>query len=341
MALLGISLTACQNQDVDFPDFDYSTVYFSYQYPARTLMLGDDIYDNSLDNAHKCKIMATMGGVYHNNENIRIGVKVDNTLCDNLVFTTTDGVAGGSVMAMPASYYQLPDNMNIVIPKGKFIGGIEVQLTDAFFADPNAIKNTYVIPLRMVDVEKADSILRGKSTLPHPNSCIPEDWEVLPKDYILYCVKYINPWHGTYLRRGIDQVKGNNGNTSLDDEVVYHKEYVEKDELCNAVTQSMNEVTLSLHAKDKAQVNIPFQIVVKFNNEGNAVVSAPENVTYSILGTGKFVKNGDAWGNKPRNVMHLKYSVDFGEATHSFTDTLVVRDRGVGMELFTAKVGNN
>ena len=38
--------------------------------------------------------------------------------------------------------------MKIIIPAGKVMGGIEVQLTDAFFADPRSIKNTFVIPLK-------------------------------------------------------------------------------------------------------------------------------------------------------------------------------------------------
>ena len=35
-------------------------------YPVRTLVMGEDEYDTALDNAHKCKINATMGGVYAN-----------------------------------------------------------------------------------------------------------------------------------------------------------------------------------------------------------------------------------------------------------------------------------
>ena len=30
------------------------------------------------------------------------------------------------------------------------------------------------------------------------------DWATAPKDYVLYLVKYICPWSGKYLRRGVD-----------------------------------------------------------------------------------------------------------------------------------------
>lgn len=330
--ILGLIFASCENQDNQFPDFDYSTVYFAYQSPVRTIILGEDIYDNSLDNDHKCQIMATMGGVYQNKKDVSLGVVVDNSLCENLRFANS---SGDQVIAMPAEYYTLSKDMKIVIPKGKYMGGIEVKLTDAFFADSRSVKNTFVIPLRITSVQNADSILRGKSILSKPDPRIEDDWAIMPKDYILYAVKYINPWHGSYLRRGIDIVKGNVGNTALDNTVVYHNQYVEKDEVCKVVTKSMDEVTIALNAKTKENENIPFQLVLKFDKDGKCTISNPESVAYNISGSGNFVLKGDMWGNEKRNVLHIKYNVDFGNVTHSFTDTLVVRDRGVTMETFT------
>ena len=53
----------------------------------------------------------------------------------------------------------------MVIPKGKLAGGVEVQLTDAFFQDSAAIGHlgvTYVVPLRIVKAT-TDSVLKGKA----------------------------------------------------------------------------------------------------------------------------------------------------------------------------------
>ena len=59
------SVTSCKNSDQDFPDYQGGTsVYFAKQSPVRTLVMGDDTYDTSMDNAHKCTIYATMGGAY-------------------------------------------------------------------------------------------------------------------------------------------------------------------------------------------------------------------------------------------------------------------------------------
>lgn len=325
-----VTLTAC-NKSWKFPDYKYTTVYFPYQSPVRTLVLGKDIYDNTLDNQHKFTIMATMGGVYENTKDITLTVAVDNALAANLKFGTP---TGDTVLAMPAGHYTMTKGMNIVIPSGKIMGGVEVQLTDAFFQDSLAIKNTYVIPLKITAVSGADSILSGKSDLAAPDRRKAADWILAPKDYTLFAVKYINPYHGSYLRRGRDEVKGAGGNTALDTNVVYHAPYVEKDEVCSAATRSLNKVAISLNAKNKGNVNAPFQMILTFDAQGKCTITNPATATYTISGNGEFVTDGDMWGNERRDVLRLKYQVDFGTTVHNFSDTIVARDRGVKFETF-------
>ncbi len=332
--IMAICASCTKNDSISFPDYKYTTVYFAYQYPVKTLILGNDIFDNTLDNQHVVQIQASMGGAYSNTKDISIGVSVDNTLANNLTFEN-----GTNVVAMPASYYSLSKDMKISIPAGSVMGGMNVQLTDAFFADPKAIKNTYVIPLRMNSVIGADSILSGKSTLTSPDPRVVGNWVTVPKNYILYAVKYMNPWHGNYLRRGIDVVKGNNGNTSLDTTVVYHTPFVETDQVVSTGTLSMAMDSLMLAAKTKNNApDLPFQMLLTFDGNGKCTITGASSTTYSLTGNGEFVKGGDSWGNTPRDVLHLKYTVAFGTTTHSFTDTLVMRDRGVKFETFNPTV---
>lgn len=328
-------LSAC-NKKWSFPDYKYTTVYFPYQSPVRTLVLGEDIYDNTLDNQHKCQIMATMGGVYENKKNITVNVVVDTTLTQRLKF---ESPTGDSVLPMPSNYYTLNSKEDqILIPFGQLMGGIEVQLTDAFFQDPRSVKNTFVIPLRITKVTNADSVLRGKSDLASPDRRKAGDWVIPPKDYVLYAIKYINPYHGSYLRRGVDVVKGANANSSLDTTVVYHAPFVEQDQVCSIVTKSMNEVTVSLNAKNKGNLNASFQMILKFDDQGKCTIINPDSAPYTISGTGEFIKKGDMWGNEKRDVLHLKYQINFGTTTHQLTDTIVLRDRGVKMETFNPVV---
>ncbi|QNR85170.1 DUF1735 domain-containing protein [Pedobacter riviphilus] len=307
---ISILLGSCKNQDWEFPDYGTQTVYFAYQSPVRTITLGEDIYDTSLDNLHRCEIMATTGGVYEVKNDISIGVAVDNALASNLSF---GGAA--NVVAMPANYYNLLGSA-ITISKGKIAGGVQVQLTDAFFADPLALKNTYVIPLRMTSVQNADKILEAKN-------------------YTLYAIKYINPWHGYYLRRGKDIITGKNGNTSLNKTVSRHMTYVESDEVNQVVTTSLKSNTFDAVFKDKDNRNITCKLLLTFDNSGNCTVSAADN-TFTASGNGKFIKRGEknSWGNTDRDALYLNYNIDLTDMSVNTTDTLVMRNRGVTMETF-------
>ena len=328
-------LTAC-NKDWEFEDYKYTTVYFPYQSPVRTLVLGEDIFDNTLDNQRKCLIMATMGGVYENKKNVTLKLEVDNALTQRLRFETP---TGDDVIAMPSNYYSLGKDNQIVIPSGKLMGGIEVQLADAFFQDPRAVKNTFVIPLKISSVTGADSILRGKSDLQSPDRRKAADWVIAPKDYVLYAVKYINPYHGSYLRRGIDVVTGNGGNTSLDTTIVYRQPFVERDQVVSIVTRMLDENSVSLTTRNRgSSTDLPFQLILKFDAQGNCTITNPATATYTITGTGSFVKKGDSWGNQPRDVLRLQYQVNLGTTTHTIKDTIVMRDRGVKMETFNPVV---
>lgn len=311
--ILLTAFTSCKNADWDFPDFGMQSVYFAYQGPIRTVTLGEDIFDTSLDNEHKVKIMATTGGVYSNEKDITIGFVVDNSKTANLSFPSP---YGGAVLPMPSNYYTLASN-NIVIPKGSLIGGVEVQLTDAFFADPLAVKTTYVIPLKMTGVNQADSILAGR-------------------DYTLYAIKYVNPWHGTYLRRGKDVFVGKSGNTALDRTATRHMQFVEKDELQNLSTRSLTQAVFPVVIKGTGGVNVTRNLLLTFDASGNCTVSSADG-TFAASGSGKFVKRGEksSWGNKDRDALYLNYQVELSDVNVATTDTLVLRDRGVKMETFT------
>jgi hypothetical protein len=332
-------LSSCKNDDWSFPDYGTTTVYFPYQYPVRTIELGDDIlYDNSLDNEHKCKIMATMGGVYSNKEDRILHVAVDESLCDSLLFS-----AGDTVKAMPKSYYSLPSDMTITISSGSLSGGIEVTLNDAFFNDPKSIKNTYVIPLKITSVENADSILQGDAAVSNPNRNVSTDWNTVPKNYVLYCIKYINPLTCSWLRRGVDVCTSP---SSADTTITRHAAYVEKDEVCtrsSVTSQSMTETLFSLNTY-LHQTSMPFEMLLTCDASdsiNSVTVSNPANVNYTITGTGSYVKKGDkdSWGGEDRNALFLKYQVTFPSATYQITDTLAMRTRDVVFERFDTETG--
>ena len=332
-SMLLLTLASCHNGEWHFDDYGTRSVYFAYQYPVRTITLGEDpSTDNTLDNQHKCMIKATTGGGYSNPSDITIGFEVDESLCNNLKFTAS----GEDILPMPTEYYTLSDD-KLVIPAGSLTGGVEVQLADAFFNDPKSLKNTYVIPIRMTDVQNADTILQGKPQVDNPNLCIADDWNIAPKNYILYCIKYINPWHATYLRRGKDVITGLSGHASLNSEIVRHATYVEQDEVCSLKTVSMKQVSYQLYVKDESQTNHNYNVILTFDDNNNCTVST-DTPNCTVEGTGKFVSKGEknSWGNEDRDAIYLQFNATVdGLATCATTDTLVVHNRGVVMELFT------
>jgi hypothetical protein len=331
LAMSLLIFTACENQEQEFSDFDYTTVYFANQSPLRTVELGeDDVVDNSMDNQHKIRINAVMGGVYSNTKNRTIDISVDISLCDNLFFKGT----GNPVLPMPANYYTLAAN-KIEIASGNIQGGVEVQLMDAFFEDEKALTANYVIPLVMTGVQGVDSILRGATYVDNPDRFASSDWSVQPKDYVLYGVKYVNPWHGVYLRRGTD-VKTLSDNTAQT--VSRHTEYVENGEVVNVITNKLDEAILPLTTKDESGTNVTYNLRLKFADDGTCTVESP-SADFTISGTGKFVSKGEknSFGGKDRNALYLDYTVDFVNLNMEYAtkDTLVLRERGVyGASIF-------
>lgn len=323
--ILTCFLSACSNKDVMLPDYTYTSVYFPLQYPLRTLILGDDRADNSLDKKKQFNIGVSIGGLYKNNRDWNVDFVVDKTLVPaNL--TQADG---SPVEVLPDNYYTLASNNKITIPSGSFNGLLLVQLTDAFFNDPLSATSRYVIPLRITGTS-ADSVLKGVPAVPNPNRHIQGDWDpnVLPRDYVLFGIKYINPYHGTYLHRGKESKLDANG--AVTETTVYHQPYAEQDQLWSLSTTSMSAVqTNGVGTRFTATSKMTLTID---EATGNIVVSPVSTSPFKANGSGKYVKNAEAWGGVNHHAMYLEYTYGAGGIQHRVNDTLVFRDNGVVFE---------
>lgn len=325
---------SCNNQDQVFPDYGYTAGYFPYQHPVRTLLLGNDIlYDNSNDNAHKFVISTTMGGVYKNSKDRVFTFRIDESLCDNVSFRST----GKPVRMLPANYYSLSSPDKITIRSGDISGGVEVQLTDAFFNDPEAIDLSYVIPLRIVGVEGLDSVLMGSSSLPAPDPRVAADWNIRPKDFTMFAVKFRNPYDGTFLHRGKTTIEG-----SIQETIVYREKYVENDDVRTVTTSGKNQVALSAPARIPGK-NGTIHLRINFpdGSMGDADCSIGGSVEYdaqsfAVTGSGRFAQGKESWGGKERDVLYLNFQAvdEMNNMTLSVTDTLVLRDRNMELETY-------
>lgn len=330
--VLFISLiNSCKNEDWSFSDFDYTTSYFPYQYPVRTLVLGDYNFDNSRDNELKFLISASMGGVYENNKDIIVNFEIDNTLINNLY--NLDGET--PILPLPENYYTLSNSNKIIIPKGEFYGNIEVQLAEDFLLDSLAVGVNYVIPLRIISAT-TDSVLQGKSEMANPDPRIADNWVVKPKNFTLFGIKFVNEYDGSYLLRGKSIVKDASDN--IVETNVYRKTQIVNDEIVVTKTISKDAITYANAVRLQSGSPGNFKMNISFDSGGNATITKMNGSLFDMTGSARFVKDGDEWGGERRNVIYLDYQINDGTNTHIVNDTLVFRNKNVKFEQFTPLV---
>lgn len=341
LLVFAYSLISCENQETIFPDFEGGTTgYFPYQFPVRTLTLGNDIlYDNSNDNNHRFVVSVAMGGVYNNQTDRIFNFVVDETLCDNAYFDD-----GSPIQVLPSQYYTLSNPNQIVIPSGDFRGGVTVQLTDEFFNDPLAIKNSFVLPLRITSALNIDSVLQGKAANPYADRRIAGDWETAPKDFTMFGVKFVNPYHGTYLMRGKASVTENGVNLG-DSTYQSTSGYIEHDAELKMATEGRTRVKVqSTSFKSKSMTGL-FELVLnfasdKYDTQGGVActVEAPEGASYTVSGSGKYSIAAAEFGGKKRDLIELTYTITQDNKEYTAVDRYVFRDKGIGLETFTPTI---
>jgi hypothetical protein len=201
------AFTACDNQENLFPDNEYLNpdgsptgkhygVYFGEQYPVRTLVLGHERFENP-DNDSVFHIGVSIGGMYKNNQDWKVDYILDKTLADSVIMGGTD-----TVRFLPDNYYSIEPTGSVIIPSGSFDGLIKIKLNKNFFADPKSITKKYVVPLR-ITATTADTILSGKVKKGVDYDLRRSgDFEVVPKNFTLFAIKFVNPYHGIYFHRG-------------------------------------------------------------------------------------------------------------------------------------------
>lgn len=324
--LLGALLaTSCQNSENKFPDFDYQTVYFAKQSVGRTIELGRDRQvDNSIDNEHAFMIKAVRGGAYTNTLDRTVDVSVDPSLCDDLYFS--DDFGGEKVKPLPADYYTLSSSV-ITIPKGKIDGGIRIQLTDKFFADPEALKFSYVLPMVMNSASHGDSILSGRPVVANPSRLVASHWSIQPKDYVLYFLRFVNPWHGQYLRRGVDRLTVD-GAPAV--EIKRGADYIESDEVVSVSTTGLNLCDVTLSTATDGDHRFTYTLRLSFNDKGECTLTSTDP-SVSVSGSGRFVVDGEkkAISGEDRDALYLEYTVKGAGWTLTTSDTMVLRNRGI------------
>ncbi|MCU0378977.1 MAG: DUF1735 domain-containing protein [Bacteroidales bacterium] len=339
IAIIITGLIACENQENLFPDHEYLNpdgtgtgkfygVYFGEQYPVRTLVLGHERFENP-DNDSLFHIGVSIGGMYTNKRDWRVDYILDKKLADSVIIGTT-GTANDTAMVLPDAYYSIGPSGSVTIPKGSFNGLIEVKLKKEFFADPKAFTKKYVVPLRITDTD-ADTILSGRVKAGYDYDIRRAgDFDVTPKNFTLFIIKFINPYHGIYFHRGAATYDGAAAPT------IYRSQYLEWNATRSLITNSQFGVTLDGIANNKGGA---FKMNLSFNGE-DITISPATGATYAVTGTGKFFNekhaNAETIAGQKYPTMYLDYTYTVGTTVYTAKDTLVRRERGIKFEFVDA-----
>jgi len=283
-------------------------------------------------------IGVSIGGMYENKQDWTVDYVVDHSLTDS-VYTSTSPAY--KIKPLPQDYYTLDPENTVIIQKGSFNGRIRVELTDNFFDDTLAVLGHYVIPLRITGTS-ADSILSGFPAVQNPNSTDASHWEIEPKNWVMFGIKYVNAYHGSYLHRGRDvTVLTESGNPV--DTTIFRDRYRERDPVIWLTTIGRKTVVTNGIGD---QTGEDYSMVLEFDNDkganGNVVVKPWNESSYEVAGSGTYFDKStsvEQWSLITWQSMHLNYSYDDGTYTHNITDTLVFRSREIAYEEIRIKIG--
>ncbi|NME71213.1 DUF1735 domain-containing protein [Flammeovirga aprica] len=166
-------LTSCESYNNYLTDYDYSSVYFPYQKPVRTVIAGEGL---------QFKMGVVLGGKRENNKTEVVKYAIDSTLLEGTAFEM-----------LPSEYYTLSNENEMWIQEGEFNGLIDVVLDSSkFLQDPNSLIRNYALPIRILS-STTDSVLTGD-----------ELKGVAPMDYMIPVIKYIHTLDAVWYHHGVD-----------------------------------------------------------------------------------------------------------------------------------------
>jgi hypothetical protein len=185
------SMTSCYEDYIK--DFDYNSVYFTYQTNVRTFVVGEGMQIN---------VGVALGGIRENKVDREVNFILDNSLITaELVAQMAGGVdhvknyvnVDSGLVPLPAEYYTLSNPGKMIIRKGDHKGVITIKADSIkFLSDPKTVNARYAIPFYITDAQ-ADTILSDKR-------------------YSVIGVRYENMLFGNYWHGGVTVVKDSLGN---------------------------------------------------------------------------------------------------------------------------------
>lgn len=282
---MAVSMTSCYD---DYKkDHENMYVGFTMQRPYIPLVESDkDVL--SLDAG------VVITGRYEQDKKWSVDYQIDESLLGDakvLSDAANESKYAAAFELLPADYYTVSNESEIVIPVGDILGRVTFSIDKAkFMNDPKALAGKYVLPLSVSKCDAPAEILEEKS-------------------FAVLALTYLNKYHGEYWVMGKDVREDGN-------EVVYIKDADEmvKNKVISLKTTGMNTVKASY--------------VGRFDSAGNTMtITVNDDNTLSIApaeGSNIAVVSGSGTFNAEDREFSLNYTYTDSEGmSHTVTDTLV------------------
>lgn len=295
-----ISVSSCYEDYIE--DFDYSSVYFSYQVDVRTFVVGEGM---------KINVGVALGGVVNNTREMNVQYKLEPALLTpEILATMKAGTAYiknavsnvNALQLLPVNYYTISDQENFVIEPGAHSGKLLIKPDSAtFLADVNTITPVYALPF-LITTSDADTILAGR-------------------EYSVIGLKFENMLFGNYWHGGETVVKDGSGNV-LQTLRYYTSIPVPETKVWNLVTQAPFELTVNGYSDIKS-TKPEIRLV---QSGGDITISSAQNSTFAYLPDGENKFNQATLLQNRKIFLKYKYQNSVGNWCYA-TDTLTFRNR--------------
>lgn len=310
--IFGVAVSACYDDYI--LDYDYDGIYFPYQQDVRTFVVGEGM---------KIKFGIALGGVRENTRDRVVQYQIDNSLVSPATLALMMGSPSTyiknsldtipllqwprvkTLKLLPADYYSVSDDSKIVIEKGQHSGTVTLTPDSiAFLSDPETLRATYVLPLRLIGADAAqDSILSTK-------------------DFAVIGLKYENMLFGNYWHGGVTIEKDAGGNV-VSTTTYYTSIPSPETNVWKLVT--VEPMALVVNAvSDKNSTDQPEMKLTL--NGGNIEVSALPGATYQVEADAASTFNQAKLLQNRKILLSYKYVNENGNTCYA-TDTLTFRNR--------------
>ncbi len=296
LLLTGI-LTSCYKDYIE--DFDYTSIYFTYQTNVRTFVVGEGM---------TIEVGAALGGIRENTRDRVVNFSMDNKLVNaDILAAMKTGVnyikeailPVETLKPLPTDYFTISDRAKMVIKAGQHMGSVVIRADSAkFLQDAATINPVYALPFY---IESADA-----------------DSVVAAKRYAVVALKYEHMLFGNYWHGGVTTVKDATG------KVVKTTNY-----FTTIPSPESKIMTLKTVAPNALVTN-------KISDQtGSMLITLNGNTVTVSQATGSKViilPDGESVYNKPRLLQNrklfLKYKYANADGTTSYAqDTLTFRNR--------------